>query len=167
MVPLNRFPQVSIVYDLKGNEVKTVNNVPLSEVLPKGFMAVRKGNCEMSWRSDEPATLFFAEALDSGDPQIKADFRDALYLWKVPFNEDPLLIAKTQQRFMNIIWGNESVAIVHDEWYDTRTEKTYPMNPSKPGENPKVITDRNFQDIYSDPGNFETGKSLRQIRVGH
>ncbi len=159
VVPLNRFPQVTVVYDLKGSEVKTVNNVPLSEVLPKGFMAVRKGKRQMSWRSDEPATLFFAEALDGGDPQTEAEFRDALYLWKAPFDQNPTLLTKTMQRFMNVVWGNASTAIVHDEWYDTRNEKTYLINPSKPGENGKVINDRNYQDIYSDPGSFETWKN--------
>ncbi|MEI8272196.1 MAG: prolyl oligopeptidase family serine peptidase [Paludibacter sp.] len=159
VVPLNRFPSVSVVYDLKGNEVKTVNEVPLSEVLPKGFMAVRKGKRQLNWRLDEPATLFYVEALDGGDPQTKVDFRDAIYLWKAPFAAEPVLIAKTAQRFMNLIWGNKDVAILQDEWYDTRNEKTYLINPSKTDETPKVIDDRNYQDIYSDPGHFETWKN--------
>lgn len=159
VVPLNRFPQVTIVYDLKGNTVKTVNDVPLSEILPKGFMAVRKGKRQMNWRADEPATLFYVEALDGGDPQTKAEHRDAVYLWKAPFGENPALLAKTIQRFSNVIWGNATTAIVQDEWYDTRNEKTYLINPSNPGENPKVIDDRNFQDVYSDPGHFETWKN--------
>jgi dipeptidyl aminopeptidase/acylaminoacyl peptidase len=159
IVPLNRFPMTSIVYDLKGNEVKMVNEVPLSEVLPKGFMAVRKGKRQLNWRLDEPATLFYVEALDGGDPQTKADFRDAVYLWKAPFDKSPALLTKTAQRFMNVIWGNATTAIVQDEWYDTRNEKTYLINPSKSDEAPKVIDDRNFQDIYSDPGHFETWKN--------
>ena len=159
VVPLNRFPMTSVVYDLKGNEVKTVNEVPLSEVLPKGFMAVRKGKRQLNWRLDEPATLFYVEALDGGDPLTKADFRDAVYLWKAPFETSPALLTKTAQRFMNIIWGNATTAIVQDEWYDTRNEKTYLINPSKPDDAPKVIDDRNYQDIYSDPGHFETWKN--------
>lgn len=159
IVPLNRFPQITVVYDLKGNEVKTVNEVPLSEILPKGFMAVRKGKRQMNWRSDQPATLFYVEALDGGDPQIKADNRDAIYQWKAPFAENPALLVKTNQRFSNIIWGNSTIAIVQDEWYDTRNEKTYLINPSNTNESPKVINDRNFQDVYSDPGNFETWKN--------
>jgi len=159
VVPLNRFPQSTIVYDLKGSELKTVNEVPLSEVLPKGFMAVRTGKRQMNWRADEPATLFYVEALDVGDPKQKADFRDAIYQWKAPFTQQPTLLTKTIQRFMNIVWGNASTAIVQDEWYDTRNEKTYLIDPSKPDVNSKVINDRNFQDVYSDPGNFETWKN--------
>ena len=160
IVPLNRFPQMTVVYDLKGNVVKTVNDVPLSEVLPKGFMAIRKGKRQMNWRADEPATLYYVEALDGGDPKTKADYRDAIYLWKAPFAEDAVLMTKTVQRFSNIIWGNASIAIVQDEWYDTRNEKTYLVNPSNNNESPKVIDDRNFQDVYSDPGHFETWKNV-------
>ncbi len=159
IVPLNRFPQLSIVYDLSGHEVKTVNDVPLSEVLPKGFMAVRKGKRGLSWRPDQPATLYFVEALDGGDPSVKAEYRDAIYQWKAPFEEAPAFISKTISRFSHVIWGNESVAVLQDEWYDTRNEKTYLINPAKADQHPHVINDRNFQDVYSDPGNFETVKN--------
>ncbi len=159
VVPLNRFPQISIVYDMDGQEIKKVNDVPLSEVLPKGFMAVRTGKRAMNWRNDEPSALYYVEALDGGDPQIKADFRDALYQWKSPFTESPVLLTKTISRYSYVTWGDESVAMVQDEWYDTRNEKTYLFNPSNPEEHAKIITDRNFQDVYSDPGNFETLKN--------
>ena len=159
VVPLNRFPMTSVVYNLKTNEAKTVNEVQLSEVLPKGFMAVRKGKRQLNWRLDEPATLFFVEALDGGDPQTKVDFRDAVYLWKAPFDNEPVLLTKTAQRFMNILWGNATTAVLQDEWYDTRNEKTYLINPAKPEMTPKVIDDHNYQDIYSDPGHFETWKN--------
>jgi len=160
VVPLNRFPQKTVVYDLKGNEVKTVNEVPLSEILPKGFMAVRTGKRQMNWRADEPATLFYVEALDGGNPQTKAEYRDAVYLWKAPFTDNPTLLTKTILRFSNILWGNSTTVIVQDEWYDTRNEKTYLINPSKSDVRSKVINDRNFQDIYSDPGNFEMWKNI-------
>ncbi len=43
-----------------------------------------------------------------------------------------------------------------DSWYDTRNQKTYLINPSAPGTQPQLVFDRNYQDIYSDPGSFET-----------
>jgi len=159
MVPLNRFPQLTVVYDLNGKEVKTISEVQLTEVMPKGFMAVRNGKRHTNWRADQPATLFYVEALDGGDPLNLVDFRDAVYQWKVPFAESPTLLAKTILRFSHVIWGNETVAILIDEWYDTRNEKTYLINPSDPGLSPKVINDRNFQDVHSDPGDFETVKN--------
>jgi dipeptidyl aminopeptidase/acylaminoacyl peptidase len=159
IVPLSRFPQKSVVYDLTGKEIKQVNEVPLTEIMPKGFSSVRKGKRSMSWRADKPATLVYVEALDEGDQAKKVDFRDEVFQWNAPFNSAPTSMMKTQQRFGGISWGNDSFAIAFDSWYDTRNTKTYLLNPSNPNETPKVISDRNSQDIYSDPGNFETKKN--------
>jgi dipeptidyl aminopeptidase/acylaminoacyl peptidase len=159
IVPLSRFPQKTIVYDLKGNEIKQVNDVPLNEIMPKGFSSVRTGKRSMNWRADAAATLSYVVALDEGDQSKKVDFRDEVYLWNAPFTGEPTSILKTQQRFGGILWGNEKIAIATDSWYDTRNTKTYLFNPSNPNQAPKVISDRNSQDIYSDPGNFETKKN--------
>lgn len=159
IVPLNRFPMKSIVYDKNGTEVKIVNETPLTEIMPKGFMAVQKGKRSLMWRNDKPATLAFVQALDEGDPANKVAFRDEMFLWEAPFSANPTSLVKTPQRFSDITWGNETIAVVSDEWYDTRNTKTYLINPSNPSQQPKVITDRNAQDVYADPGNFETRKN--------
>jgi dipeptidyl aminopeptidase/acylaminoacyl peptidase len=159
IVPLSRFPQKSVVYDLSGKEIKVVNEVPLSEIMPKGFSSVRKGKRSMSWRADKPATLVYVVALDEGNQANKVDFRDEAFLWNAPFNAEPTSMMKTQQRFGGISWGNDSFAIAYDSWYDTRNTKTYLINPSNPNQTPKILSDRNSQDIYSDPGNFETKKN--------
>ena len=159
MVPLNRFPSKSVVYDLSGKEIKVVNEVPLTEVLPKGFMAVRTGKRNMNWRNDQPSTLYYAEALDEGNPENKVEYRDAVYQWKAPFNSEPVLMVKTIDRFGGISWGNETTAVLFDDWYDTRNTRTYLFNPSNPEQAPLVISNRNSQDVYSDPGKFETVKN--------
>ena len=159
IVPLSRFPQKTIVYDANGNEIKQVNEVPLTEVMPKGFSSVRKGKRSMSWRADKPASLSYVVALDEGDQANKVDFRDEVFSWNAPFNGNPTSILKTQQRYGGILWGNETNAIAYDSWYDTRNTKTYLFNPSNANETSKVISNRNSQDIYSDPGNFETKRN--------
>lgn len=159
IVPMSRFPQKSIVYDLNGKEIKEVNEVPLTEIMPKGFSSVRAGKRNMAWRPDVAATLFFVEALDGGDQAKQVELRDEVYTWQAPFNQSPISLLKTKQRFGGITWGNENYAIVYDSWYDTRNAKTYLINPSNPNQAPQIIFDRNSQDIYSDPGNFETKKN--------
>ena len=159
IVPLDRFPSKSVIYDLNGNEVKIVNEVVLNEIIPKGFMAVRKGKRNMSWRLDQPATLYFVEALDEGNPSNVVLFRDEIFLWKAPFTENPIALTKTIQRFNGIIWGNETTAILSEQWYDTRNEKTFLINPKNATDSQKLLFDRNTQDIYSDPGSFETKKN--------
>jgi dipeptidyl aminopeptidase/acylaminoacyl peptidase len=159
IVPLSRFPQTTIVYDATGKEIKVVNEVPLTEVMPKGFSSVRKGKRSMTWRADKPATLTYVVALDEGDQAIKAEYRDELFEWNAPFATAPNSLFKIKQRFDVVIWGNATNAIVSDYWYDTRNTKTYLINPSNSSIAPKIIFDRNSQDIYSDPGNFETKKN--------
>lgn len=156
IVPLSRFPQTSSVYKLDGTLVKIVNEVPLNEIMPKGFAAVRKGKRSMGWRDDQAAALYYVEALDNGDPSVKTDYRDELFSWAAPFTTSPVSLTKTKQRYSGVTWGTPSVAIVEDSWYDTRNSKTYLINPSNPEQKPEIIFDRNYQDIYSDPGNFET-----------
>ncbi|UPT71408.1 MAG: prolyl oligopeptidase family serine peptidase [Flavobacterium sp. JAD_PAG50586_2] len=159
IVPYNRFPLRSVVYDAAGKEIKVVNEVPLNEVIPKGFSSVRKGKRNMSWRTDKPATLSYVVALDEGDQAKKADYRDELFSWNAPFTAEPTSLLKTQQRYAGLIWGNDNLAVVYDDWYDTRNQKTYLINPGNPAQAPKIISDRNSQDIYSDPGNFETKRN--------
>lgn len=113
----------------------------------------------MGWRADKPATLIYVVALDEGDQSKKVDFRDELFLWNAPFTTEATSMTKIQQRFDGIIWANNNMAMVSDSWYDTRNTKTYVINPSDSNQTPKVIFDRNSQDIYSDPGNFETKKN--------
>ena len=158
-VPYSRFAQKQNVYDKKGNLVALVNDVPLAEVLPKGFMAVRKGRRDLSWRDDAPASLFFVEALDGGDTETKADYRDELFLWLPPFKSAPKSFFKTVQRYSDIAWCNDTLAVVSEYWYDTRNMKTFIVNPSNASAPARKIEDRNYQDIYSDMGTFATAKN--------
>lgn len=157
IVPLSRFPMTTVVYDRNGREVKTVNDVPLNEVMPKGFSSVRTGKRNMTWRDDQPATLVYAEALDGGDQQKSADLLDEIFLWEAPFTASPKSFFKTKQRYAGVDWSNGNYAVVSESWYDTRNTKSYLVN-LKNGSS-RMIEDRNYQDVYTDPGRFVTTKN--------
>ncbi|MBL1222372.1 S9 family peptidase [Chryseobacterium sp. L7] len=157
IVPLSRFPSTTVVYDMKGNAVKTVNEVPLNEIMPKGFSSVRTGKRSMTWRSDASATLVYAEALDGGDQSKTVDNRDEIFTWEAPFTAAPKSFFKTKQRYEGVSWTNDHYAVVSEGWYDTRNTKSYLVDLNN-GES-KVFDDRNYQDVYSDPGNFTTTKN--------
>lgn len=159
LVPYNRFPSTTAVYTNNGEFVETIVEVPLIEDLPQGFMAERKGRRDITWRNDKPSTLIYAEVLDEGDPEKEADFRDEVFQLEAPFKGDGKSLLKTKNRFSYILWGNDNVAIAFDYWWNTRNLKTYVFNPSNPSQSPKIIADRNYQDRYSDPGNFETKRN--------
>lgn len=165
VVPLSRFPQKTIVYTKEGKEVKVVNELGLNEIIPKGFMAVRQGKRIMSWRLDKAASLYYVEALDGGDPANVVPFRDEVFSWDAPFKNGATSIAKTPQRYAGIIWGDNANAIIVDQWYDTRNEKTYLFNPNNANQKPVVLFDLNSQDIYADPGKFQTEKNEFGKRV--
>jgi hypothetical protein len=87
LVPYYRFPTTTEVYDLDGNLVRLIDEQPLIEQLPKGFGAVPEGKRRISWRDDQPATLYWVEAQDGGDPQREVDVRDKLFYWSAPFKD--------------------------------------------------------------------------------
>lgn len=159
LVPSGRFPSKIVVYDQRGKMVKEVNNLPLREVLPKGFMATSPDKRSMYWRADKPASLFYVLALDGGDPEKQVDFRDELFSWDAPFDKEPVSLFKIKQRFSGVEWGNETMAIVSDNWWNTRNTKSYLINPSNPAQAAKVLFDRNSQDQYSDPGAMESKRT--------
>ena len=158
LVPYYRFPTETHVYDLDAQLVKLISDNPLQEVLPKGFMAVSTYKRDIGWRKDKPSTIYYVEALDKGNPEIKVPYRDALYEWQAPFGQKSILLTKTINRYAGIIWGNDLNAIIYDRWWNSRNSKTYVFSPSKPDIPARVIVDRNYQDRYSDPGDFVTRK---------
>ncbi|WP_372756807.1 prolyl oligopeptidase family serine peptidase [Mariniflexile sp.] len=159
LVPYSRFPSNTSIYTATGEFVKTVLEVPLIEDLPKGFMAERTGKRDLNWRNDKPATLYWAEALDEGNPENNVPFRDEVFQQDAPFDGPIISILKTKDRFRGITWGNDNLAIAYDYWWNTRNTRTYIFNPSNPLETPTVLFDRNYQDVYSDPGSFVTVKN--------
>ncbi|MDP5045281.1 MAG: S9 family peptidase, partial [Leeuwenhoekiella sp.] len=160
IVPYSRFPEKVSVYKQDGTLVKVVNETPLIVLavcnVVAVVMATQTGKRNMYWRADHPATLYWAEALDQGDPEVEVPFRDQVYMQKAPFTEAPTKVLKTINRFRGITWGSENTAIAYDYWWNTRNTKTYVFNPSDKSNEGKVISDRNYQDTYSDPGSFVT-----------
>ena len=154
LVPYSRFPSKTIIYTKSGDTVRTLVEVPLIEDLPKGFMAVRKGKRNFSWRNDKPSSVYYSIALDEGDPENKVSFRDEIFQLDAPFQGAPLSLIRTENRYYNILWCNDSVAVANDYWWNNRNTKSYLFNPLNPSAEPQIISDRNYQDRYSDPGNF-------------
>lgn len=165
IVPYYRFPVDTEIKSSAGFPVKIIEEKPLTEVLPKGFMAVHKGKREISWRKDKPATLVWAVALDQGDPKIEVEYRDIIYQQKVPFENSPKELLKTRGRYISISWCNNDFAVAYDYWRDTRNTKTYAFNPGNSAEKPTVLFDRNYQDKYSEPGEFVLKKNQYGLDV--
>ncbi|MCE2611499.1 prolyl oligopeptidase family serine peptidase [Flavobacteriaceae bacterium D16] len=159
LVPYYRFPSKTNVYSKDGTFVKTLLETPLVEDLPKGRMAVWSGMRNISWRADKPASLIYVKALDGGDPAVKVDYRDEVFEWEAPFQGEGQSMLKTRNRFAGIQWGSDQLAVAYDRWWNNRNTKTYLFNPSDASESAVIISDRNYQDVYSDPGDFATQRN--------
>lgn len=152
IVPAYNFPQETSVLDLRGNVVKLVADIPLTDDLPPAFDAVHVGPRDVQWRSDAPATLAWAEAQDGGDPRREAAVRDRVFLLDAPFTGQPVKLMDLEHRFSGIWWGRQDLAIAISRWWNTRWEKRFAINPSNPSAAPRLLSDRSYQDRYSDPG---------------
>ncbi|AUH51004.1 S9 family peptidase [Chromobacterium sp. ATCC 53434] len=152
LVPINRFPQKIEVLDLQGRSLHLVAQRPLLERMPSGNDAVETGPREVSWRADAPATLFWAEARDGGDPEVAAQVRDALYLQTAPFKQPPFKLQELASRFADIQWGRGDLALVSEYWWKTLDLKTWRVRPAEPGKPAELLNRRSSEDRYADPG---------------
>lgn len=159
LVPYSRFASETAIFDKDGKQVKMLLDNGVDEVRPKGFMSTTDKPRGFNWRADKPATVVWAQALDEGDPAKDVEYHDEAFELSAPFTGDPRSLMKMKNRFSGITWGNDNVAVAYDYWFDNRNTKTYVFNPSDNSKEPKIIFDRNYQDAYSNPGNFVTTKN--------
>ncbi|MBU1820004.1 MAG: prolyl oligopeptidase family serine peptidase [Bacteroidetes bacterium] len=158
LVPVNRFPAKTEIYAATGALVKALHDSPLLENMPWGRDAAPNGPRNYDWRNDTPATVYWVEAKDGGDPKKKADVRDVVYSLSAPFSATPTELYKAALRFGGVTWGNATTALFSERWNETRTIVTKLVNPSNPA-SPVVLFERSSEDRYGNPGSPELTKN--------
>ena len=151
-VPLRRFPYRVEIWDLKGDVVKSVADLPLAEEVPIGIGAVPTGPREFDWRDDVPATLYWTEAQDGGDPKAMAEVRDQVYTLTAPFSGQPKPLVSLGFRYYRIRWGNGNLALVSEWWWKNRNLRTWIIRPDADEADKTLLFDYSWQDRYNDPG---------------
>ncbi len=151
LVPVNLFPQQVQVMDISGNVTKKIAEIPLGDNVPVGFSASIKGPRSHAWRADQPSKLYWVEAQDEGDPKIKKEIRDKVFQWDAPFSGQPEELISLPLRYAGITWGNEKTAWISERWWADRKQRVYQIDPSNFAKK-KIIFDRSYEDVYSDPG---------------
>ncbi len=159
LVPYYRFASETVIFSKSGEQVKMLLDQSVDEVRPKGFMSTTDQPRGFNWRADKPATMVWTKALDGGDPALEMEYHDEVFELPAPFTGNERSVLKVKNRLSYIQWGTDEVAIAHDYWFDNRNTKSYVFNPSDNSKAAKIIVDRNYQDAYSDPGNFVTAKN--------
>lgn len=133
MMPAGRFPRkVEVWYTANGERCCVVAEIPLQDKIPIAFDGVGEGPRGIGWRTDAPAMLYWAEAQDGGDPNREAEIRDYVYTLPAPFTSSPRKLASLEWRYQGIIWGSDSVALISERRFKTRSTRAYLMAPGSP-----------------------------------
>ena len=151
LVPYYRFPYIVEVINLLSGTTSLIADIPLDEVRPKGFDATREGIRSVSWRNDVPSELYWVEANDGGDPKVMTENRDIVYTLSSPFTSEKKELVRTKLRFRNIIWGMGNEALLGERLWKNRNEITSLIDTDSRSI-VKTLFDRQYDDIYSDPG---------------
>lgn len=145
------FPRAVEVLDAAGRVVKTLPAMPAQDMVP--IEGVPTGPRGYHWRPTEPATLYWTEALDGGDPRQKASHRDKVMRWKVPFAGAPEEVLRVEHRLAGWTWGEAGgLALVTDYERDRRWTRTFQTDVDAPERALKTVFSRSVQDRYGDPG---------------
>jgi dipeptidyl aminopeptidase/acylaminoacyl peptidase len=148
----NRFPKRVEVWDLDGNLIHQVADLPLQDQIPISFGSVATGPRYVNWRADVAAELCWVEALDGGDGGAEAEERDRVFTLAAPFAGEPEPLITLGQRYGGVEWGDDNLAFVVSWWWKTRNIKAWHVKPGDRAAAPKLVQDRSFQDRYNDPG---------------
>ncbi len=155
LLPVSGFPQTIDVFDLRGSQVYRVAQVPMAENIP--IEGVRTEPRSITWKPGEPATLYWMEALDGGDPNQPAEHRDRLMSLAAPFNSQPTEILKIEHRGSGFAtMSDASQIVVTDYDRDRRWTRSIKYNLNDLTQAGQVLVDRNIRDRYNDPGSFVT-----------
>lgn len=143
------------IVDLDGNHLAAVEQLPIADNIP--IEGVRTQARQIQWMSSREATLCFVRALDDGDPNVEADFRDEILTFDAPFSKPPEALLKIQNRLWNIQYFNDPTRLVTTEYDRDRrwlTSRLHELGSVEIRNEPisRVLMDRSIRDRYGDPG---------------
>ena len=147
LVPMNGFPKDVEIWNRRGEVVKKVADVASSESIV--INGVQTGPRGYRWRSDQPATITWVEALDGGNPKNSAPFRDKVLALAAPFSGAPIEVTKTEWRFGGLSYTEKGIALLTESDRTTRRNRTWILEA---GAGPRKLWERRQQDSYNNPG---------------
>ena len=151
IVPISNFPTTLSVTDINGKLIKTIAEIPLV-ITAMGYDTTSPYPRNFGWRPDKPATLFWTEAQDNGDPKKnKTEYADIIYQQTFPFTDVKKEVVKTKLRSYGVQWGNDSLALITESSAATRLVKTSCFKPGS-DKDPVPLFEFSRDDNYNNPG---------------
>ncbi|PYX90279.1 MAG: prolyl oligopeptidase [Acidobacteria bacterium] len=163
LLPADGFAKNVEVWDQAGKVEYTLASLPSEEHVP--IEGVPTGPRDYEWLPTQPATLVWAEALDNGDTRAKVPYHDHLMMLVSPFQDQPKELARLEQRFRNLAWGEKGVGLLSDYDRSRRWVRTFMINLNQPGEALKLLWEHSSRERYRNPGTplthiLSNGKSV-------
>jgi len=150
LIPDSQFPRVVEIWSMSGRLERMLREQPMGGTRRRGM--IEPGPRGYAWQPMQPATIMYEVALDGGDSNAKADFRDRVMMLPAPFQGDGVEYLRTERRFAGIEWGSSNdLAILRDNDRKLGT-RAYFFAPSHPKDSMKLVWNRPPQDRYGDPG---------------
>ena len=150
-VPYSDFAHAYEVWDMDGRTVKVVADLPPAEDVP--INGVPTGPRNADWMALKPATLVWTEALDGGDPEKDAPFRDRMMTLAAPFAGEPVEVLKLKERAQGLNFFNApGLALAAEFSWKKRWRTTWVVDLDHPQTAPRKFSDLSTQDQYNDPG---------------
>ena len=147
----DRFPRDVEVWDRAGRVTHRVASIPLADRVP--VQGVRTGPRDFSWRSTEPATLVWAEALDGGDWNAKVPARDKIVMQKAPFDAPPTELLRLEQRYAGVVWGeHKETALLREIDENRHWARTFVVDVDETPAKPRLVWDLSSDEHYKNPG---------------
>lgn len=154
VLPYSNFPREVEVWSKTGQMEYKLASLPMMERIPIG--GVSTGPRSLNWKPGTPATLYWVEALDGGNPKEKVPNRERMMAVSAPFKSEPVELLKIEQRLSGQpIWSaNGSTLILSDNDWNRNWVRTFLVKDG--GKERQLLTERNQQDRYRNPGTFVT-----------
>jgi dipeptidyl aminopeptidase/acylaminoacyl peptidase len=157
LVPAGGFNRDVVMADAQGKPVKTIAQLPSSELAPRGFDNVLNAPRGFRWHGNMPASLMWIEPLDSGLVKKNMAERDVLIMLEAPFTGKQLIIGKTAMRLQAVSFTNSNFMLVTEGLAGKQKQKTsllyWPSLEMKP------LFERSTGDEYNNPGTPLTVKN--------
>lgn len=154
-VPHYRFAHRYEVWDTTGKVIKLLERKPAGEEIP--IEGVQTGKRNFFWQRLRPATVCWFEALDGGDPNVEADFRDVMKSMKAPFKGSEHEIIKLPMRYAGLdLLDQQDLCLIWDYDRDNRWLKgrLIELNKTNIASECKIVFSRNYHDQYNDKGDM-------------
>ncbi len=169
LMTYHSFPRDVEVWKLNdsadGPQSHTVVEVPMDENIP--IEGVRTGPRRVDWKSSEPATLVWFEALDDGDPNQEAEYRDKYIMQSAPFSDAPKEIVRVNHRAYGAAYFEDPSLLLTTEYDRDRRWVVSLLHDLDSNAEPKTLVDRSIRDRYGDPGSIVTKKDETGHSVAH